>query len=679
MNELGCFSGETRTASCEVVMLSMYKIAHISPCACEALFRSEVHGMADQGNYSGKSIGNYRILALIGSGGFGSVYRGEHAILKERVVAVKILHTHLSSPEERTRFIQEARLLEHMQHPHILQIFDVGIDIGLPYLVTEYASHGSLRDLLNRHAHTMLPVEVSISILAQVGEALSYAHQQHIIHRDLKPENILFNANDMALLADFGIATTLSTSSVKYSSIMGTPSYMAPEQFQGTLSQQGDQYALGCIAYELFTGQMPFTAPDFFAMGFKHLTDKPVAPTQLNPAVPLHIEQAILKAMAKQRGERHTDVQAFLAALHVSQYPQGSVRAHHVLGFNSVPSPLSDDDATTMPVSHLSQAATFVPIPTPNPDQQSRQYTSQQSKSTHHFDENQHGETGGIVPTQQVSPSESIWHGIPPYHPDQSQPRASGRKRIILACTCAFIAVAIIAPLFFVFLPHYLHDRTSTKAASVPLTTPSAHSISTGTAQVKVLSGQPTPPTNQPTSPITTSGSTHLPTSAPTRIPSTVSTTRVPLAPTSTAPPNQPSPPTPTPPQKTITAETFRVYFNSANLSGQEVSTQHTYSGTVSILVSGYGQASSTEYSDAFYIYTDTSGTPLSTPHTATCWVLYINGNTADSFVGLPNYNGAHTYSISMNVSQPGTINFGICDGQPTDNTGYFTVTVQQQ
>ncbi|HJT55298.1 MAG TPA: serine/threonine-protein kinase, partial [Ktedonobacteraceae bacterium] len=187
--------------------------------------------MGDQENYVGKSIGNYRIVTLVGSGGFGSVYRGEHAILKERDVAIKILHTHLSSLEERTRFLEEARLLEHIQHLYILQIFDAGIDTGLPYLVTEYAPHGSLRDLLTRSTHTILPEEVSLTILSQVGEALSYAHQQHIIHRDLKPENILFNANDDALLADFGIATTLSTSSVKYSTVMGTPSYMAPEQF----------------------------------------------------------------------------------------------------------------------------------------------------------------------------------------------------------------------------------------------------------------------------------------------------------------------------------------------------------------------------------------------------------------------------------------------------------------
>src|SRR5947209_1593228 len=185
--------------------------------------------MEDQGSYVGKSIGNFRILAFIGSGGFGSVYRGEHSILQERPVAIKILHTHLGSPAERNRFLDEARLLAHIHHPHILQILDAGSEHGLPYLVTEYAPYGSLRDFLTRSAHTTLSEEVSLTILSQVGEALYYAHQQNIVHRDLKPENILFKSSDRALLADFGIAITLSTSSVKYSSVMGTPSYMAPE------------------------------------------------------------------------------------------------------------------------------------------------------------------------------------------------------------------------------------------------------------------------------------------------------------------------------------------------------------------------------------------------------------------------------------------------------------------
>src|SRR5207249_2002146 len=128
-----------------------------------------------------------------------------------------------------------------------------------------------------------------------IGEALQHAHQQNIIHRDLKPENILFNARGEALLADFGIARMLATAGIRQGTIIGTPPYMSPEQFRGTASKESDQYALGCIAYELFTGQLPFTAPDMVALMFKHIQEAPTAPRQLNPQVPVHIEQAILK------------------------------------------------------------------------------------------------------------------------------------------------------------------------------------------------------------------------------------------------------------------------------------------------------------------------------------------------------------------------------------------------
>ncbi len=118
------------------------------------------------------------------------------------------------------------------------------------------------------------------------------------------------------LLADFGIATMLSTASVKHlTTIGGTPSYIAPEQFQGIISREGDQYALGCIAYELVTGHQPFMAPDFLSMGWKHMTEQPIPPTRYNPLLSPAIEAAILKAMAKQRAERHVDILVFLAAL----------------------------------------------------------------------------------------------------------------------------------------------------------------------------------------------------------------------------------------------------------------------------------------------------------------------------------------------------------------------------
>ncbi len=127
------------------------------------------------------------------------------------------------------------------------------------------------------------------------------------------------------MLADFGIAIVLATSSVRQVDATGTPAYMAPEQFRGMISKESDQYALGCIAYEVFTGHQPFTAPDFVAIGFLHATEPPLAPTHYNPQLPIHTEQAILKALAKQRADRYPDIAGFITALRVSTMEQAQV------------------------------------------------------------------------------------------------------------------------------------------------------------------------------------------------------------------------------------------------------------------------------------------------------------------------------------------------------------------
>ena len=275
--------------------------------------------MAKENNYIGKQIGNYRIIEELAYGSFGRVYKGAHLFLTKRIVAIKLLQRmYLGSEKERDSFLQEAQLLEMLKHPRILPIYDVGIEDGMPYFVAEYAPNGSLRDRLQRQRPHPLPVDESISILTQIGEALHHAHQQTIIHRDLKPENILFNAKGEALLADFGIAVVLNMARTGPVDIIGSPLYMAPEQFDGMVSTRSDQYALACIAYEMVTGRNPFLAPSAVVMALKHKTEQPVAPTQFNTYLPVPIEQAILKAMSKDRGDRYPDMPGFLAALKTS-------------------------------------------------------------------------------------------------------------------------------------------------------------------------------------------------------------------------------------------------------------------------------------------------------------------------------------------------------------------------
>jgi len=270
--------------------------------------------MMQQDQCIGQQFGNYRLVQQLDCGNFGCVYRAEHLYLENNTAAIKILHAHLTSQQKIDSFLQEANLLAMLKHSHILPILDVGIQNGFPYMVMEYCSAGSLRQKIKRQRPNPLPIEEAFTILNQVGQALTFVHEHNVVHRDLKPENILFNARGEALLADFGIAKMLDTIGVRQGTITGTPSYMAPEQFRGIASKEGDQYALGCIAYELLTSQKPFTASDMVSLMYKHVSEQPVTPRNLNPHLPAHIEHSILTAMAKEREARHADVATFLTS-----------------------------------------------------------------------------------------------------------------------------------------------------------------------------------------------------------------------------------------------------------------------------------------------------------------------------------------------------------------------------
>ena len=309
------------------------------------------------------TIGNYQIIKEIARGSAGRVYLARHLHLTRRVVAIKLLHVaQLSSQQERRDFLKEASFLDLLEHPYILSIIDVSIHDENPYIVAEYAPNGSLKERIRAIAPSLLLAEEVRKILSQVGQALQYAHERNIVHRDLKPANILFNANEDALLADFSIALKLDEARTQLTDASGTPYYMAPEQFEGIVSKKSDQYGLGCIAYELVTGQRPFNALDWQALAYKHAKEVPIAPSKFNPELPEYVDQAILRALAKDRVDRFEDVITFLAALRL---PPAYQAGRPSISQTNIPTVVSSQprQSTPLPSSLENTPHSFTPVP----------------------------------------------------------------------------------------------------------------------------------------------------------------------------------------------------------------------------------------------------------------------------------------------------------------------------
>src|SRR2546430_492205 len=205
----------------------------------------------------GQQLGNYRMVALLGQGGYAEVYLGQHVRLPLQV-ALKVLHTHMTA-REAEHFQQEAETIAKLTHPSIVRILDFDVQDGVLFLVMDYAQGGSLRQHYPKGS--LVPLPVIISSVKQVAAALQYAHDKKYIHRDIKPENMLIGQHQEVLLSDFGIATIAhSTSSLNVGAegTSGTLAYMAPEQIEGHPRAASDQYALGVVVYEWLCGERPF-------------------------------------------------------------------------------------------------------------------------------------------------------------------------------------------------------------------------------------------------------------------------------------------------------------------------------------------------------------------------------------------------------------------------------------
>src|SRR6266496_1755128 len=259
----------------------------------------------------GHQLGNYRLLRLLGQGASAAVYLGEHQYL-ERPAAIKVLHVQME-PASHGSFRHEARTIAHLDHPHIISVYDFGIEDQTPYLVMEYTPHGTLR---SRHPKgTCLPFEQIISYVKQIASALDYAHAQHVIHRDIKPENILLSTKHEVVLSDFGLAVVQRTlDSLSTQSPAGTPLYMAPEQIQRKPCAASDQYALGVMVYEWLCGEPPFRG-SLFEVFSQHLHEPPPSLRARLPQLPPAVEDAVFGALAKDPQHRFPTVQDFTTVL----------------------------------------------------------------------------------------------------------------------------------------------------------------------------------------------------------------------------------------------------------------------------------------------------------------------------------------------------------------------------
>src|SRR5579859_1894530 len=234
----------------------------------------------------GQRLGNYKVVAKIGEGGVATVFRAEQINIK-RDVALKVLKTQDDDSDIVQRLEREAETIGRLSHPHILKLFDFGQKRGLTYLVTELVTGGSLAAQVRRGP---LSAAEANRIFQQLASALDYAHQQGVIHRDLKPHNVLIDSNGNVLLSDFGLARLVKapTGLTPSGAIVGTPAYMAPEQWTGDVADaRTDIYALGVILFEMLLGTLPFQGETPYRMMHMHVYEKPPQLTSLDPAQPM--------------------------------------------------------------------------------------------------------------------------------------------------------------------------------------------------------------------------------------------------------------------------------------------------------------------------------------------------------------------------------------------------------
>jgi eukaryotic-like serine/threonine-protein kinase len=252
--------------------------------------------------------GRYKVLEMIGGGGMANVYLA-HDMILDRDVAVKMLRLDFANDEEFIRrFRREAQSATSLAHPNIVNIYDVGEENDLYYIVMEYVEGQTLKQYIQ--INSPLQVEETLEIMKQLTSAISHAHQNHIVHRDIKPQNILVDRFGNVKITDFGIAMALSATSItQTNSVLGSVHYLSPEQARGGMAnKKSDIYSLGIVMFELLTGRLPFSGESAVSIALKHLQSETPSVRRWNPNIPQSVENIVLKSTAKDSFHRYNSV-----------------------------------------------------------------------------------------------------------------------------------------------------------------------------------------------------------------------------------------------------------------------------------------------------------------------------------------------------------------------------------
>jgi predicted Ser/Thr protein kinase len=257
----------------------------------------------------------YELEELVGTGGMSSVYRARDRLL-ERHVAIKILHEHYSGDDDYVeRFRREARSAAKLSHPNIVTVIDRGQAAGRQYIVFEYVDGQNLKQFVKSKGR--LPVRDALELGIEIGRALAFAHAQGLVHRDVKPQNVLIGDGDVKV-TDFGIARSVDVKAglTQTGTVLGTSEYISPEQATGRrVDARTDVYSLGVVVYELLAGEPPYSGDSFVAVAMQHVGDPVPGITLVRPDVPLRVDAALCRAMAKDPDDRFASMGAFVTEL----------------------------------------------------------------------------------------------------------------------------------------------------------------------------------------------------------------------------------------------------------------------------------------------------------------------------------------------------------------------------